>query len=263
MSFHKKSKLCLVPSLIGILIFYLVPFIRVLYYSFIKSQFKKDFVGLQNYKDVLSNEYFQLALKNTVLLIIIAVPLILLFALLLSIVLVTTTKWLHRTRFAFVMPMVLPAAGVITIWKMVFAPFDSAIPIYMLFFWKNTGILIIILTAAFSTIERQVIEAAELDGVSSFQKHRYITVPLIFPTILFSALLSIVNSFKIFRESYLYYASNYPPNHSYTLQYYMNNHFLKLNYQNLSVGAVITCMVILVIIGLGLIVQGRLSRDVT
>ncbi len=261
MSFHTKSKLCLLPSLGGILVFYLIPYIRVICYSLIKSQFKKNFVGLKNYKDVLSNEYFQLALKNTLLLILVAVPLIVVFALILSIILVTRTKWLHKTRFAFVMPMVLPAAGVITIWKMIFSSFDSALPIYTLFFWKNTGILIIILTAALSTIEKEVMEAAQLDGVNDFQKHRYLTIPLIFPSILFSLLLSIVNSFKIFRESYLYYGNNYPPDHSYTLQYYMNNHFLKLNYQKLSVGAILTSFIILIIIGLGLLIQRRFSSD--
>lgn len=261
MRFQSKSKLCLLPSLVGILIFYLIPYIRVIYYSFIKSQFKKDFVGLQNYIDVLKNEYFQLALKNTAFLIIIAVPLIIVLALILSIVLVTTIKWLHKTRFAFILPMVLPAAGVITIWKMVFFSFDSVLPIYLLYFWKNTGILIIILTAALSTIDKEVIEASKLDGVTAFQGHRYITLPLIYPSILFSVLLSIVNSFKIFRESYLYYGNNYPPDHSYTLQYYMNNHFLKLNYQKLSVGAVITSLLLLIIIGLGLLVQRRFSSD--
>ncbi len=261
MRFHSKSKLCLVPSLAGILIFYLIPYIRVIYYSFIKSQFKKEFVGLQNYIDVLSNSYFQLALKNTSLLIIIAVPLIIVFALILSIVFAHTVKWLHRTRFAFITPMVLPAAGVITIWKAVFSSFDSVLPIYLLYFWKNTGILIIILTAALSTIEKEVVEASRLDGVSGFQRHRYITIPLIFPSILFSVLLSIVNSFKIFRESYLYYGNNYPPDHSYTLQYYMNNHFLKLNYQKLSVSAMITSFLILIIIGLGFFIQRRFSSD--
>lgn len=261
MRFHSKSKLCLLPSLAGICVFYLIPYIRVIYYSLIKSQFKKEFVGFQNYKDVLRNEYFQLALKNTALLIVLAVPLIIIFALILSIALANTVRLLHKTRFAFVMPMVLPAAGVITIWKIAFSSFDSALPIYMLYFWKNTGILIIILTAALSTIDKEVIEASLLDGVSRFQRHRYITIPLIFPSILFSVLLSIVNSFKIFRESYLYYGNNYPPDHSYTLQYYMNNHFLKLNYQKLSVGAVIVSLLILIIIGLGLLVQRRFSSD--
>ena len=76
----------------------------------------------------------------------------------------------------------------------------------------------------------------------------------------FSVLLSIVNSFKIFKESYLYYGSKYPPNHSYTLQYYMNNHFLKLNYQSLSCSAILTSVVILLIVLCGLWLQRRYDR---
>jgi len=218
-------------------------------------------VGLKNYIEVLKNEYFHLAIKNTVLLILLAVPFIVALALILSIFLFNTNKRLAITRVAFILPMVLPAAGVITVWKMVFSSFNSVIPVYLLFIWKNIGILMIILTAALTTIDRDVRDAARLDGVSNLQLHRYITIPLIFPSIFFSILLSIVNSFKIFRESYLYYGTNYPPDYSYTLQYYMNNHFLKFNYQRLSAGAVIITFFIVAIIGAGLTLQRRFSKD--
>jgi multiple sugar transport system permease protein len=84
-------------------------------------------------------------------------------------------------------------------------------------------------------------------------------LPLIAPTILFTVLLSIVNSFKIFKESYLYYGENYPPEHSYTLQYYMNNNFLKLDYQALATSAVLTSLLVLVIVLAGITVQRRYS----
>ena len=61
---NTKCKLCLLPSLIGTAIFFLIPYIRVLYYSLIDNQFKRNFVGFDNYIETLQNEYFQLALKN-------------------------------------------------------------------------------------------------------------------------------------------------------------------------------------------------------
>lgn len=64
--------------------------------------------------------------------------------------------------------------------------------------------------------------------------------PMASPVIVFVFLFEIVNSFKIFRESYLYYGSDYPPEYAYTLQYYMNNSFSKLNYQNLATSAIFT-----------------------
>ena len=71
--------------------------------------------------------------------------------------------------------------------------------------------------------------------------------------------LGVVYCFRTFRESYLYYGTNYPPDYSYTLQYYMNNHFFKLNYQNLASGAVITSFIVAVIVIVGVRLQKRFT----
>lgn len=254
---NTKCKLCLLPSLIGTALFFAIPYIRVVYYSLIDNQFMKKFVGLKNYTDIFNNKYFMLALKNSLLLIAIGVPVLMLSALFISLTLSYGIRRLRATRAAFVLPMVIPTAGVALIWQTAFSSSDSALPIYLLFIWKNIGICIVLLTAAFSGIGNDAFEAARLDGASTFSLHTKITVPMIAPTILFSVLLSIVNSFKIFKESYLYYMSNYPPNHSYTLQYYMNNNFLKLDYQSLAASAVVTSLIVLVIVLVGLAVQWR------
>lgn len=114
------------------------------------------------------------------------------------------------------------------------------------------------MTAAFTSIENEIFEAATLDGATRLTLHRTITVPMIMPTVIFTIFLSIVNSFKIFKETYLYYGgTNYPPNHSYTLQYYMNNNFLKLDYQSLATSAVLTSLFVLVIVAGGYLLQRR------
>ncbi|MCL2634612.1 MAG: sugar ABC transporter permease [Oscillospiraceae bacterium] len=253
-----KCFLCLVPSLIGTLIFFIIPYVRVLYYSFIDNQFRRSFVGLDNYVKTLSNEYFQLALKNSLLIIIIAVPILIISALIISLALSFGIKKLRALRTVFVLPMVIPTASAALIWVGFFSGVDSAFPVYLLFIWKNIGICIILMTAAFTNIDNSIFEAARLDGANRFILHTKITVPMIMPTIIFTVLLSIVNSFRIFKESYLYYGgTNYPPNHSYTLQYYMNNNFLKLDYQSLAASAVLTSILVLVIVIGGLIVQRR------
>ena len=129
--------------------------------------------------------------------------------------------------------------------------------INLLFIWKNIGICIVLLTAAFTSIDDSIFEAARLDGAAKFTLHTKITIPMIMPTIFFTVLLSIVNSFKIFKESYLFFGTNYPPDHSYTLQYYMNNNFLKLDYQSLASAAVLTSVLIFLIVVGGLAVQRR------
>lgn len=254
---NTKCKLCLLPSLIGTAVFFVIPFIRILYYSLIDNQFRRNFVGLDNYIKAFSNEYFRLAFKNSLLLIVIAVPVLIILSLIISLVLSYGIKWVRKTRAVFVLPMVIPTASIVLIWRSVFAENTTVLPIYFLFIWKNIGICIVLLTAAFTSIDNVLFEAARLDGASNFTLHRKITVPMVMPTIFFTALLSIVNSFKIFKESYLYYGTNYPPDHSYTLQYYMNNNFLKLDYQSLATSAVLTSIFVFGIVMGGMALQRR------
>lgn len=86
MKWKTKYYLCLIPSFSGILIFYILPFIRILYYSVLNNQFEKKFVGFENYISALTNSYFKLALKNSFLLILVCVPVVIISAILLSIV---------------------------------------------------------------------------------------------------------------------------------------------------------------------------------
>lgn len=258
---NKKCLLCLIPSFIGTLIFFIIPYFRVLYYSLIDNQFSRKFVGLVNYINTLKNEYFLLALKNSLFIIIIAVPILILLALFISLALSFGIKKLRFMRSVFILPMVIPTASVALIWQTFFSGADSVLPVYLLFVWKYIGICIILLTAAFTTINNSIFEAASLDGAGKFALHKKITIPMIAPTVLFTTLLSIVNSFKIFKESYLYYSgTNYPPDYSYTLQYNMNNNFTKLNYQGLATCAVLTSLVVFLIVMGGLWLQQRYQQ---
>ncbi|MCX4327028.1 MAG: ABC transporter permease subunit [Lachnospiraceae bacterium] len=151
-------------------------------------------------------------------------------------------------RGAFILPMLLPTAAISVIFREIFKNAVTALPVYLLFWWKNTGICIILLTASFAAMDREVFEAAAIDGAGNIKKHIYITIPMNIPVIIFTTLLSIVNSFRIFKESCLFYGSNYPPDCSYTLQYYMNNHFYKLDYQVLSSSAVLLSVFIMLIV---------------
>ena len=89
--------------------------------------------------------------------------------------------------------------------------------------------------------------------------HLKISVPLITPALFFTLLLAIMNTFNIFKESFLFYGGKYPPDHSYTLQYYMNNNFLKFDYQALASASVLTSLLVLVIVFAGLSLQRRVQ----
>lgn len=256
-NWNLRCFLCLVPSLIGSVIFFFWPYIRVLYYSVIDNQFSRKLVGIANYIETLSNTYFQLAIKNSLLLLIIGVPILTILATILSLLLTYQLAKLPRLRDAFILPMLIPTASIFLIWQQLFSGSTSALPIYLLFVWKNIGISIILLTAVLTTFDPSIFEAAKMDGAKELWIHRKITIPLMTPTLFFTVLLAIVNSFKIFKESYLYYGNKYPPNHSYSLQYYMNNNFLKFDYQALASSSILTSLLILIIIGVGLKMQRR------
>ncbi len=99
LKWNTKCKLCLVPSLIGTAVFFVVTYVRVLYYSLIDSQFRRNFVWFDNYIDTLQNKYFLLALKNSLLLIVTAVPILMVLALIVSLALSYGIGCVRKTRF--------------------------------------------------------------------------------------------------------------------------------------------------------------------
>lgn len=258
----RKIFLLSLPALVGFAVFYIIPMFRSVGYSFIENTFTKKFVWFENYKSVLTNEFFLMALKNTVVFSLISVLATVLLALLLSLGLVKLSKEFSFIKSFFVLPYVLPSASIIFIWQTIFgtqqyyelmnvdglSSFFEILPLYLLFVWKNIGIDIILITSALMKVTPEVYEAASVDGAHGLKMHAKITLPLISPSMFFVIVLTFVNSLKIFKESYLYYNTNYPPDVAYMVQNYMNNHFYKLNYQNLSCAVVIFTIVMAVVI---------------
>ncbi len=270
----KVFGLC-IPGLAGFLLFFLWPFGKSLWYSFINDVYHKDFVWFDNYRAVLKNQYFQLALKNTLIFSAVGIMILLLVSFLLALGLSKLVQKFQPLKSAFILPMLLPSVSVIFVWQMVFdndlyfewmksgISIIQILPIYALFVWKNTGINVILLTAAFTQLPGEVLEAAELDGARGLKLYRHIILPLITPALYFVGILSFVNSLKIFKESYLFYNTNYPPDPAYTIQYYMNNHFSRLNYQNLACASAIVAIVLALILYIAYRIQNRFIKDVS
>ena len=228
LKFFTKVKLCMVPAAAGLLLFYFLPFLKVIYYSFLKGQYQKEFVSFENYKTVLTNAYFQLACVNTLKLIVICVPLFLGIAVLISLISLRGGIVGRFVRKLSILPLFLPSVSVVAAFLLLFEKVDSPLPVYSIFLWKYIGMGVVILAAAFSSVDPEVYEAA----------------PLCAQPIQFTLVLGVVYCFRTFRESYLYYGANYPPDYSYTLQYYMNNQFLKLNYQSMAASSIIIPLIL-------------------
>ena len=110
--------------------------------------------------------------------------------------------------------------------------------------------------AGMDGISKALYEAAEVDGANAFQQFRYITLPGLVPTMMMVSVLSLLNTFKVFREAYLV-AGRYPHDSIYLLQHLFNNWFLDLDLGRLTAGAVLMAAVLLVLI---LLLQKLLER---
>lgn len=276
-----RSALFLLPSVTGVALFFVLPFFVVIYYSLIDNPISAKFVFLDNFYKVLTNKAFLLALSNTFRFSFTAVPLVIILSLGLAFLLDKPLLYKSRIRAAFLSPMMVPVASVILIWQVLFAyngvvnewirmfgggsidwlkSAHAQIVIVMLFIWKNLGYNMVLFMSALANIPREVIEVAELESATKWQIFWGLKVRYLSSSILFVTILSLINSFKIFREVYLL-TGDYPYESLYLLQHYMNNMFASLDYQKLSAAAIIMCLFMIVLIGILFMVENRMGKD--
>ena len=270
------------PSFLGMLIFFIIPFGVVVYYSFISGTLDHSFAGLKNYISVIENGAFKTAVKNTAVFSALAVPLAVILAMALALLLEARIPWKSQFRTFFLSPMMVPIASIILVWQVLFhdngvvnevlkalghdkvywfSSNASLLVIVVLFLWKNLGYNMILFMAALNNVPKAMLEAAEVEGASEWTQFVHIKLRYLSPTILFVTILSIINSFKVFREIYLL-TGNYPYDSLYMLQHFMNNMFKRLNYQALSSAAVLLAIVIVILIAILFAVEDCFGKDV-
>lgn len=261
----KTAFLFLLPSILGVSIFVLLPFIDVIRRSFMKTM-EGEFAGIDNYKEVIFNKAFIQAMGNTGRFLIICIPLLLIISLFIAFLLHRTEKKLELVKSAFLIPMAIPVASMVLLWRFLFhysgllnrvlalngkEPIDFMNTEYAFwilvvsYLWKNIGYDMILWLAGLDGISKALYEAASVDGAGNWIKFRYITLPELKPTFYTVGILSLINSFKVFREAYLI-SGDYPQTSIYMLQHLFNNWFVNLNIQEMTSGAVILVLIILV-----------------
>lgn len=275
------AALFLAPSLIGFSIFYLVPFGVGFLYSFQDRTVDGSFVGLDNYNTLLASSSFRKAATNTFLFTSVSVPLMILVSLLLAQLLNKKLFFRNWLQTAFVLPLVVPVASIVMIWQMVF-DWNGTLNAWLqnfnveridwmksewsigvlaiVYTWKNIGYNIILFLAGLQSIPKDYYETADIEGAGRFHKWFHITLVYLTPTMVFVVLMSIINSFKVFRETYLI-AGDYPHDRIYMLQHYMNNMFLSLDVQKLTAAAVLMVVCILIFVIMMLAVERRFRNS--
>lgn len=257
--------LFILPSFIGIAVFYIIPYVI----CFVKSLFVgQDFVGLTNYIQLFENGVFLLALKNTAIFTIIAIPLLMVVSFLLALFLNSFEKISSFFRSSFLIPVVVPVASLICVWQVLFDDygaingllnflglssiefFDSEFSMVMIIFiyvWKYCGFCTVLFTAGLANVPQALYESARLDGANSFQTVTKITIPMITPTTFFVFLMEIIYSFKIFREVFVLFG-DYPNENVYFLQNFINNNYYNMNYSRLSAASIVLSLFIVAIL---------------
>ncbi|MCR8630238.1 carbohydrate ABC transporter permease [Paenibacillus radicis (ex Xue et al. 2023)] len=261
----------LVPSVLGFALFYLIPFAMGVFYSFMDGTVDGHFVGLNNYHELLASDSFRKAASNTFYFSAVSVPLILALSLVLALLLnrnIYLRKWL---RTAYVLPLVVPVASIILIWQMLFdwngsvnawlsfngiervdwMKTDTArYVIIIVYLWKNIGYNVILFLAGLQQIPKDYYETAQIEGAGCLRQFGSITLVYLTSTMFFVVIMSIINSFKVFRETYLI-AGEYPHDSIYMMQHYMNNMFTSLDIQKLTAAAsLMVGSILLIVMGL-------------
>lgn len=267
LNFYKNKHIFfLAPSVIGIIIFVLIPFIDSVRRSFFSSGAGK-FVGLKNYAVTIKNDAFVLAVKNTCLFTVVCIPLLIVISFLISYIL-SKRKYIRLLKSTLLFPMAVPTAVLVAVWKILFSDggyvnsfitesghetvgFLTTSKVFWLlvgsYIWKNLGYTVLLWMTGIMGVSVSVIEAARIDGANDREILFHIIIPDLKPTFYTISIISFLNSFKVFREAYLV-AGAYPNDRIYLLQHLFNNWFLKLDLDKMAAAAVIVFSVIFVAI---------------
>ena len=222
--------LFLTPTILGILIFTVRPVFQSFELSLYRWNIFKppDYIGFDNYERLIDDEKVIASFKNTLKFAAMAISLQLTLALFLALsVHRLTNKYLrYYFRTAFFLPLLLSGASVAVFMGYLFNKEFGSINYYLgligfsrlpwltesgwtLFtvvlvsVWRNVGFTFVIFLGGLANISTEVLEAADVDGATGWRRLRYITVPLLSPSILFAAVTGVIGGLQVFEEPYI------------------------------------------------------------
>jgi len=266
--------LFILPNLIGFLIFVFLPLLASLVLSFFNWDLvnQPEFIGFSNFIKMFNEPLFTKTLLNTVYYTAGVVPLTVVFGMLLA-VLVNNVKKGFIYKFSFFMPYLIPMVGAALIWQSIYMPnfgiltylldlIDITSPqwlsdpmwampaIIIMSVWKSIGFAFIVLLAGLQGIPNRYYEAARIDGANSVQQFFHITVPLLTPTIFFTVVISMIDSFKVFDQAFILTKGG-PADATKTLVYYIYSQGFE--YFKMGYASAVGWFLLLIIFGLTLV----------
>ena len=245
----------------------------------IRNPLAVDFVGLDNYVELVQDPLFRKVTLNTLLYLLLGVPLTMGVALAAAVALNRVTRLRGFFRVGYYLPVVTSIVAVSVVWKFLLRDngglvnvvlgwvgidgpgwLDStttALPtLVVMAVWRNFGTLMVIFLAGLQTVPREMLEAAESDGASGWARFRYITLPMLRPTMLFGAVITGIGYLQFFEEAFVMTKGG-PLDSTRSVTYFTYDQF---GYGNYGYAAAASYLLFLAIVCLTLL-QFRLLRE--
>ena len=220
--------LFLAPTLIGLAVLSAGPVLATLAISVTKWDLLQapQFVGLDNFVQLASDDRFLKALRNTAFYTVVSVPLGMLISLFLALALNQTIRGIAWIRTAYFLPVVTSTIAVALVWQWIYSPDAGLLNQFIGLFgipaqkwlsdptlampsivamsvWQGLGTSIIIFLAGLQSIPTELLDAASVDGAGRWARFRNIVLPLLTPSIFFTGVLSLIDSFQVFDQVFV------------------------------------------------------------
>ena len=238
--------LFLIPACVVLGSFVIYPALKAIYLSFTNFNMirEADFVGLANYINLWRDPFFWAALKNTILYMIVVVPVLVIAPIFLAALVNKHIPGIAVIRAAIYLPVITSLVISGLIWKWVYEeqgilnyvllatgvtdnpvafltdPANALLSVMAVTIWSGMGYYMVIYLAGLQAIPRHLYEVAEVEGVSAWQQMLYITIPLLRPSIAVVTVMSSIAAMKVFEEVYVMTQGG-PMDSTKTLVYYI------------------------------------------
>ena len=274
--------LFLAPQLLGLALFMVGPLVFALVLAFYHWDGfgTRSFAGLSNFVDVLSDPRIRRSAVNTVWFTVLQVPGLMLTGFFFAVLMQRAGKLTSVYRLAFFAPVITSSVAVAAIWLWLFNPDISPVSnalraiglpapnwlqdarfvipsLAIVGIWQGLGYMLVMFMAGLQSINRSVLEAADLDGCSERQKLRHVTIPLLSPTILFLSITSIIGSFQVFDYIYVFFDDRAPDSARTIVYEVVRIAFGEFNFGEASALAILLFLALLVVTGCQLAAQKK------
>ena len=260
--------LFLLPAAAILVIFFFIPFFQTIYLSFFdysKDIYNAAYAGLNNYISIIHNPVFYKVMWNTVLYLVVAVPVLAIFPLFLAILINQKIRGITLYKILIYLPVIVSIVVAAIAFKWLYAqegilnylmqnlnlpaigwltdPRYAIYSVIIVTIWKGIGYYMMIYLAALMGVPKDLYEACDIDGANFWQKHITVTVPHIMPAIALVTTISSISAMKIFAEIYVMTKGG-PLNSTKTIVYYI----YEKAFENLDLGVASAMAVILLVI---------------